>query len=126
MIISNVPKKTFALLCSFSNSIGGSDAVSPITAERNIKTYYKNKNSSSSFDLSVLKAKLNNGKLIGITAFVFVLVLLGIADWLAIYHIWKGWFPQWEGFNHVPQSLFDKDIGITTLPNYFIGDVPSN
>jgi len=66
---------------------------------------------------------MNSGKLIGISAFLTVLVLLGIADGLAIYHVWKGWFPEWQGFNQMPGSLFNADTGIFTLAKFFVLDV---
>ena len=108
-----------AVFDSFSNSIGGSNAVSPITAQGNIDLYLNNKAVTGE-----LAKKLNGGKSIGISAFVFLLALLGIGDALAIFHLWKGWFPEWQGFSDMPSSLFDQNIGITVLPNFFVGDVP--
>ncbi len=108
-----------AVFDSFSNSIGGSNAVSPITAQRNIDSFLSNKAVTGE-----LAKKLNGGKSIGIAAFVFLLALLGIGDALAIFHLWKGWFPEWQGFSDMPASLFDKNIGIAVLPNFFVGDVP--
>eukprot|EP00531_Pseudo-nitzschia_arenysensis_P002571 CAMPEP_0116142898 /NCGR_PEP_ID=MMETSP0329-20121206/15155_1 /TAXON_ID=697910 /ORGANISM="Pseudo-nitzschia arenysensis, Strain B593" /LENGTH=311 /DNA_ID=CAMNT_0003638167 /DNA_START=52 /DNA_END=987 /DNA_ORIENTATION=- len=108
-----------AVFDSFSNSIGGSNAVSPITAQRNIDSFLTNKAVTGE-----LAKKLNGGKSIGIAAFVFLLALLGIGDALAIFHLWKGWFPEWQGFSDMPASLFDKNIGVTVLPNFFVGDVP--
>lgn len=109
-----------AVFDSFSNSIGGSNAVSPITAQRNIDTYLD----SNKKVTGALAKKLNGGKSLGIAAFVFLLALLGIGDALAIFHLWKGWFPEWQGFSDMPASLFDQNIGITVLPNFFVGDVP--
>ena len=108
-----------AVFDSFSNSIGGSNAVSPITAQRNIETYLDNKKVTGA-----LAKKLNGGKSLGIAAFVFLLILLGVGDALAIFHLWKGWFPEWQGFSDIPASLFDQNIGIAVLPNFFVGDVP--
>ena len=108
-----------AVFDSFSNSIGGSNAVSPITAQRNIDLYLDNKSVTGA-----LAKKLNGGKSLGIAAFVFLLALLGIGDALAIFHLWKGWFPEWQGFSDMPASLFDQNIGILVLPNFFVSDVP--
>lgn len=118
-----------AVFDSFSNSIGGSNAVSPITAQRNIDSFMEDSGGrqkrGTSTVTGALAKKLNGGKAIGITAFFFLLVLLGVGDWLAIFHLWKGWFPEWQGFSDVPSSLFDKDIGFAVLPDFFVGDVPS-
>jgi hypothetical protein len=116
-----------AVFDSFSNSIGGSNAVSPITAQNNIDSFLQ-KDSGRRGKATVtgdLAKKLNGGKTTGIIAFGFVLVLLGVGDWLAILHLWKGWFPEWLGFSDIPGSLFDKDIGIAVLPNFFVSDVPA-
>ncbi len=109
-----------AVFDSFSNSIGGSNAVSPITAQRNMDLYLNGDKSVN----SALAKKLNGGKSLGIAAFVFLLALLGIGDALAIFHLWKGWFPEWQGFSDMPASLFDQNIGILVLPNFFVSDVP--
>jgi hypothetical protein len=106
-----------AVFDSFSNSIGGGNAVSPITAQERIDLYKA--------DVTKMGKKLNSGKLIGISAFFLVLVLLGIADYLAIYHIWRGWFPEWQGFSSMPGSFFSKEMGIFVLPEYFISDLPN-
>jgi hypothetical protein len=105
-----------ALFDAFSNSIGGSNAVSTIIAQERIDLYKQ--------DVKKITQKLNSGKLIGIAAFLLVLVLLGVADYLAIYHIWRGWFPEWQGFSNMPESLFSKEMGIFVLPEYFISDLP--
>jgi len=103
---------------SFSNSIGGSNAISPFVAQEKIDLYKG--------DVGAMTKKLNNGKLSGIAAFVLVLCLLGLADGLALYHVWKGWFPEWQGFTNMPASLFNSDIGILTIPEYFVLDVPEH
>jgi len=99
---------------SFANSIGGINSVAPIMAQDRIDLYKS--------DLSALAKQVNGSKTLGIASFVILLVLLGILDYLAIYHIWKGWFPMWEGFNNMPQSLFDASTGVQVLPEYFVND----
>lgn len=113
-----------AVFDSFSNSIGGSNAVSPITAQTNIDLFLKKEGRGKATVTGQLAKKLNGGKTLGIAAFVFLLVLLGIGDALAVFHLWKGWFPEWQGFSDMPASLFDKEIGVAVLPNFFVGDVP--
>jgi len=114
-----------AVFDSFSNSIGGSNTVSPITAQRNMDSFLVFETKRKATVSGDLAKKLNGGKTTGITAFVFLVVLLGIGDALAIFHLWKGWFPLWQGFSDMPSSLFDQDIGIAVLPSFFVGDVPS-
>ena len=104
-----------AVFDSFSNSIGGVNAISPISAQQRIDLYRT--------DVRTMASKLNSGKFIGIVAFLTLLVILGVADYLAIYHAWKGWFPEWRGFSNMPASLFDGETGILTLPRYFVGDL---
>lgn len=113
-----------AVFDSFSNSIGGSNAVSPITAQRNLDSFLEKGARRKGIVTGGMAKKLNGGKSLGISAFVFLLVLLGIADYLAIFHLWKGWFPMWEGFSNMPSSLFDGSTGVTVLPNFFVADVP--
>ena len=110
------PVAVRAVFDSFSNSIGGGNSVAPASAQMRIDAYKE--------DLSAMANKLNSGKSLGIVAFVTVLILLGIADGLAIFHIWKGWFPEWQGFNNMPASLFSSETGIATLPQYFVNDLP--
>lgn len=105
-----------AVFDSFSVSIGGGNAVSPITAQEKIDMYRQ--------DVTAMTKKLNNSKLLGVSAFVLVLVLLGFADYLAIYHLWKGFFPEWQGFSDMPSSLFDRDIGIFALSDNFVWEIP--
>ena len=118
-----------AVFDSFSNSLGGSNAVSPITAQRNVDTFLEGsagkKRGQKARVTGAMAKKLNGGKALGIAAFGFMLVLLGVGDALAIYHLWQGWFPEWQGFSDMPASLFDRDIGIAVLPSYFVGDVPA-
>eukprot|EP00555_Chaetoceros_dichaeta_P012412 CAMPEP_0198269004 /NCGR_PEP_ID=MMETSP1447-20131203/39647_1 /TAXON_ID=420782 /ORGANISM="Chaetoceros dichaeta, Strain CCMP1751" /LENGTH=218 /DNA_ID=CAMNT_0043960353 /DNA_START=314 /DNA_END=970 /DNA_ORIENTATION=- len=75
-------------------------------------------------DLDALKKQNNVGKAIGIFAFFFLLSLIGGADWFAFYHGWKGWFPLWPGLSNFPASLFDGNIGVTSIPKYWMGEIP--
>lgn len=74
-----------SLLSTFSTDYLLAFQVSPIIAQERIDLY-KN-------DVKKMAQKLNSGKFLGISAFLLVLTLLGLADYLAIYHIWRGWFP---------------------------------
>lgn len=105
-----------AVFDSFSNSIGGGNAVSPITAQQRINQY--------TADITVMVKRLNRSKVLGVTAFVLVLLLLGFADYLTIYHLWRGFFPEWQGFCNMPSSLFDGEIGVPSLSKYFVWEIP--
>jgi len=110
------PMALRAVFDSFSNSIGGGNVISPITAQERLDEYKE--------DVSIMTKRLNGSKVLGVTAFVFVLLLLGFTDYLTIYHLWRGFFPEWHGFDHMPASLFDGSIGIGVLPRYFLLDIP--
>mmetsp|Transcript_24160 Transcript_24160/g.58374 ORF Transcript_24160/g.58374 Transcript_24160/m.58374 type:complete len:325 (+) Transcript_24160:75-1049(+) len=110
------PMALRAVFDSFSNSIGGGNVISPITAQERINQYKE--------DVSAMTKRLNRSKVLGVSAFVFVLLLLGFVDYLTLYHLWRGFFPEWMGFDHMPASLFDGSIGIGVLPRYFVLTVP--
>ena len=46
----------------------------------------------------------------------------GVADYFAIYHLYRGWFPDWPGAQNFPWQLLDKDLGIMAIPKYWIGE----
>jgi len=75
-------------------------------------------------DLEALKNQNNKGKAIGFTALIFLLGLIGGADWFAFYHGWHGWFPLWPGLSHFPGSLISPDTGLIAIPKYWLGDIP--
>lgn len=75
------PMALRAVFDSFSNSIGGGNVISPITAQERLDEYKE--------DVSIMTKRLNDSKILGVTAFVIVLLLLGFADYLTIYHLWR-------------------------------------
>jgi len=105
-----------ALFDSFSNSLGGINSISPITAQERIDEYTNN--------IYTMVQRLNRSKVLGLSAFIFVLLLLGFVDYLTIYHLWRGFFPEWNGFMNLPFSLFDREIGISVLPKFFVWEIP--
>jgi len=74
-------------------------------------------------DLELMKKDNTAGKAVGLSALVLLLILLGLADYFAFYHLFKGWFPGWTGFVEFPQSLFDER-GLLALPSFFMADLP--
>jgi len=88
----------------------------PQTAQDNIYKFRE--------DMDALKYQNNLGKGIGIFAFIFLLSLIGGADWFAFYHCWKGWFPLWPGLSNLPASLVDGNIGLIAIPKYWMGEIP--
>lgn len=105
-----------AVFDSFSNSLGGINSISPITAQERIDEYTSN--------IYTMVQRLNRSKVLGLSAFIFVLSLLGFVDYLTIYHLWRGFFPEWNGFIDLPFSLLDEEIGISVLPKYFVWEIP--
>jgi len=90
-------------------------AVDPRTAEAKFGEYVT--------DLDGMRKDLRVAKGVGILALFLLLGTIGTVDYFAVYHLFHGWFPQWEGFSQFPSSLFD-DRGISNLGNCFVGDVP--
>ena len=68
--------------------------------------------------------ELAKARTVGIAALVILLGLLGAADYFSVYHLWKGWFPLWPGFDHLPGSLFSMDSGLAAIPDYWVDDIP--
>jgi len=91
------------------------DQINSIVATEQLELY-KN-------DLDLIKKNLLVSKAVGLSAFFLLLGLLGLADYFTIFHLWHGWFPEWQGFDAMPGSLFDER-GILSLPNYFYLGIP--
>jgi len=106
-----------AVFDSFTNSIGGATMMSAMTAQERIDAY--------NADISLMVSRLNRSKVLGYSAFALVIVLLGLADYATIYHLWRGFFPNWHGFDQMPSSLIDADIGIGKLGECFLWDIPA-
>lgn len=62
-------------------------------------------------------------KTIGVCALVFLLGLLGSADYFALFHLFHGWFPEWRGTEALPFSLLDFPA-YAELPSHFMNDIP--
>jgi len=62
-------------------------------------------------------------KTIGVAALVILLVLLGSADYFALFHLFHGWFPEWSGTSRLPMSLLDFPAYLE-LPQSYLADVP--
>lgn len=75
-------------------------------------------------DLNEMMQNSRTTRALGVTALVLLLSILGVADFFAVYHLWKGWFPTWQGFDQIPFSIFDER-GIVNLAASFLGDVPA-
>ena len=90
--------------------------VSPVEAEKKMNLFKQ--------DLNLMKQNSRLTKTIGVAALVILLSILGVADFFTIYHLWHGWFPEWQGFSSMPMSLLDER-GFGNLPACFVGDVPT-
>lgn len=117
MVEANADVSPMAVRAVFDSlSLGiNKNQIRPAKAER-ILEMYRN-------DLEEMKKNLQLGKALGVSAFVILLGLLGVADYFALYHLLRGWFPDWQGLSELPSSLFD-DRGFSNLMNCFINDIP--
>ena len=106
------PMAVRAVFDSLSIGINKNQIV-PLKAERIFNMYRT--------DFEQMEKNIRVGKTIGVAAFVILIVLLGLADYFALYHLLRGWFPDWQGLSDLPASLLDAR-GFSNLPNCFIGD----
>lgn len=74
--------------------------------------------------LPTMKSNIQLNKTLGAVALVLLLSVIGAADYFSLFHLFHGWFPEWGGTSRLPASLLDFG-SLTTLPNYFINDVPT-
>ena len=89
--------------------------VAPSVAEQKMELFKQ--------DLGLMSQNSRLTKTLGVTALVVLLSILGAADYFAVYHLWHGWFPEWQGFDSMPASLFDER-GFSNLAECYIGDLP--
>lgn len=92
------------------------NTVNPATAMNKMESY-----KTEGLDQMVSDSQLS--KTIGVLALVILLSLLGSADYFAIFHLFHGWFPEWEGTARLPMSLIDFGA-YSSLPNSYMNDVP--
>ncbi|GMI41649.1 hypothetical protein TeGR_g1719 [Tetraparma gracilis] len=60
------------------------------------------------------------GPLLGAAALALLVVVVGLADYFAFYHLWRGWFPMWPGLGNLPASLLDPERGVAAIPKYWL------
>lgn len=97
-----------------SLSIGiNKNQIIPLKAERVFEVYRS--------DFEQMEKNIRLGKIIGVAAFVVLVTLLGLADFFALYHLLRGWFPDWQGLSGLPVSLLDER-GFSNLANCFVAD----
>ena len=71
-------------------------------------------------DPTAINEKLLKAKGVGYAAIFTLLFLLGLADFTAAGHAYNGWFPDWPGAIDFPAHIFDSDIGLSKIPDYWI------
>mmetsp|Transcript_27861 Transcript_27861/g.55831 ORF Transcript_27861/g.55831 Transcript_27861/m.55831 type:complete len:285 (+) Transcript_27861:94-948(+) len=113
---ANKDSNPLAVRAVFDSFTNGGNTVYAGTAQENMDVYKD--------DITQLAKTLNKTKLLGLFAFVFLIGLVGAADYFAAYHLYHGWFPSWPGGQNFPACLFDKETGPFTIPEYWISDVP--
>lgn len=84
---ANEGKNPLATRAVFESLAVGSDLVTPNKAQAALEAYQG--------DLSLIKDNLTKTKVLGFSAVFILVVLLGLADWFAVYHLYKGFFPEW-------------------------------
>ena len=92
------------------------NSVAPSIAAEKLELYKRE-------GLEMMTKNSRLSKTIGVLALVILLSLLGAADYFALYHLFKGWFPEWSGSAGMPLSLLDFSA-YSSLPSCFMNDVP--
>lgn len=73
-----------------------------------------------------LEAMTSNSRLsktIGVVSLVILLTLLGAADYFALFHLFRGWFPESVITANLPFSLLNLPAYLQ-LPSCFMNDIP--
>lgn len=114
---ANEGENPLAVRAVFDSLNTNNDVCSPDVAQEKFDSY--------KIDLENFKSEIFRARLTGYASIVALLFLLALADYESIaVHAREGWFPDWPGFSNLPSSLFDPEIGLSALPNYFFGDDP--
>lgn len=114
--LANRGANPLAIRAVFDGIADGGDTVYAGLAQEVVESYKG--------DPDLLAKKLNRSKLLSLLAFVSVICLVGLADYFAAYHLYKGWFPTWPGASNFPFSILDKEVGFFTIPQYWMFDIP--
>jgi hypothetical protein len=99
-----------AVRAVFDTFAQSTDCVSPDIAQGKLDSFREN--------VDNVKDALLWSKLTGIFAIGTLLFLLGLADVIAAYHAYHGWFPDWPGGVDFPSHLFES--GFQEIPKYWI------
>ena len=114
---ANADSNPLAVRAVFESLSLASNIIQPATAQEALEAYKT--------DVDLLVENLRKSKALAVSAVLFLFVLLGLADYFALYHLYRGWFPEWPGAIDFPSALFDKDVGLFAIPKYWIGDPAS-
>lgn len=123
--LANANQNPLAVRAVFESLAISSEILVPETAQQVIEEYRQdlltNKDSmDETTPLQQLRQNLIQTKTLSASALFFLVSILGIADYFAIYHLYKGWFPDWPGFQNFPLQLFDAELGLAAIPQYWI------
>merc|ERR1712238_67506 len=105
------------------NSVAPQVAIQKFAQYNNHNNYGGGDGGDGTSGLDVMKSNSQLSKTIGVTALLFLLSLIGTADYFALHHFIHGWFPEWSGTSQLPGSLLDFQ-NLVHLPDYFMNDVP--
>ncbi|KAL7576469.1 hypothetical protein ACA910_017977 [Epithemia clementina (nom. ined.)] len=115
---ANAKSNPLAVRAIFDSFAQSTDTVEPDVAQAKLKQYQQNVYS--------LRGALLWSKLVGYSAIFVLLFLLGLADVVAAGHAYHGWFPDWPGAQDFPWTILDPEKGLSTIPQYWVNDVPAS
>ena len=115
---ANAKANPLTIRAVFDTFAQSTDVVDPRIAQEKLDSYKA--------DINAVSGALLKAKLIGFMAIATLLFLLGFADIVAAGHAYHGWFPDWPGAEKFPLTIFDKDAGLLTIPQYWLGDYESS
>jgi len=111
---ANKDANPLAVRAIFDSLNTSTDVCSPDVAQGKLDSYKEN--------MDLISEELLKAKLLGFSSIFALLFLLGLADVVAFGHARDGWFPDWPGLSNLPSSLFDPEIGLTSIPKYWLSD----
>mmetsp|Transcript_21752 Transcript_21752/g.60457 ORF Transcript_21752/g.60457 Transcript_21752/m.60457 type:complete len:274 (-) Transcript_21752:196-1017(-) len=102
-----------AVRAVFESLSVNSELVTPQAAQETLQQYQG--------DLHLLQQNLVQKKVLSYSAVLVLVLILGLADYFALYHLYKGWFPDWPAAVDFPWHVLDSEVGLLAIPKYWIG-----
>jgi hypothetical protein len=111
---ANKDANPLAVRAIFDSLNTSTDICDPEVAQTKLDNYKEN--------MDLIKNELLRAKFLGFSSIAVLLFLLGLADVVAFGHAKDGWFPTWPGLSNLPYSLFDPEIGLSSIPKFWLSD----